>query len=73
MHTELEKGFDVVFSIGTTSAFPYIARPVLEAKHNGKPTVEINPGVTLLSGEVDVRLPLRAVEACEALWARLNS
>ena len=33
---------------------------------------ERKPGVTLLSGEVDVRLPLRAVEACEALWARLN-
>jgi len=73
MQTELEKGFDVVFSIGTTSAFPYIARPVLEAKHNGKPTVEINPGVTLLSGEDDARHPLRAVESCEALWARLDS
>lgn len=72
MQAELEKGFDVVFSIGTTSVFPYIARPVLLAKHNGKPTVEINPGVTLLSGEVDVRLPLGAVEACDALWARLT-
>ncbi len=72
MQAEIEKGFDVVFSIGTTSVFPYIARPVLLAKHNGKPTVEINPGVTLLSSEVDVRLPLGAVEACEALWTRLT-
>jgi hypothetical protein len=36
-----------------------------------KATVEINPGETLISGEVDVKLPMRAAEACEALWARL--
>ena len=72
MQAELEKGFDVVFSIGTTSVFPYIARPVLDAKLSGKPTVEINPGTTMLSSEVDVQLPLGAVEACEALWTRLT-
>lgn len=73
MQRELGRGFDVVFSIGTTSVFPYIARPVLEAKLFGKPTVEINPGPTLLSSEVDVKLPMRAAEACEALWRRLGS
>jgi NAD-dependent deacetylase len=31
MERELERGFDMVFTIGTTSLFPYIARPVLEA------------------------------------------
>ncbi len=72
MQRELDRGFDVVFSIGTTSVFPYITRPVLEAKLQGKATIEINPGTTMLSGEVDVQLPLGAVEALDALWDRLG-
>ena len=71
LERELLRGFDVVFSIGTTSVFPYIARPVVEARLRRKATVEINPGETLLSGEVDVKLEMRAAEACEALWTRL--
>ena len=71
MERELDLGFDVVLSIGTTSVFPYIVRPVLDAKLKGKPTVEINPGTTMISGEVDVQLPLSAVEALDSLWSRL--
>jgi NAD-dependent deacetylase len=71
LERELLRGFDVVFSIGTTSVFPYIARPVIEARMRRNPTVEINPAETLISGEVDVKLSMRAAEACEALWARL--
>ena len=71
LQRELRIGFDVVFSIGTTSLFPYIAQPVLEAKLFGRPTVEINPGPTLVSEEVDVKLPMRAAEALDALARRL--
>ncbi len=71
MERELRRGFDLVFSIGTTSVFPYIARPVVEARMRRIPTVEINPGETVVSGEVDVKLKMRAAEACEAIWARL--
>ncbi len=46
---ELERGFDVVFSIGTSSLFPYIAEPVIRASQAGVPTVEINPEPTELS------------------------
>ncbi|MGH9318413.1 MAG: SIR2 family NAD-dependent protein deacylase [Vicinamibacteria bacterium] len=73
MERELRSGFDVVFSIGTTSVFPYIARPVIEARLRRKATIEINPGETLLSDEVDVKLPMRAAEALPALWTRLDS
>jgi NAD-dependent deacetylase len=68
---ELREGFDIVFSIGTTSLFPYIARPVVEARLRRKATVEINPGETYVSSAVDVKLPMRAAEACEAIWTRL--
>ena len=71
LERELRRGFDVVFSIGTTSVFPYIARPVIEARMRRIPTVEINPGETVVSEEVDVKLKMRAAEACEAIWKRL--
>lgn len=73
MERELARGFDVVFSVGTTSVFPYIARPVLNASLLGNPTVEINPDSTVISGRVDVRLPLGAVEALDRLWTRLET
>jgi NAD-dependent deacetylase len=71
LERELRRGFDVVFSIGTTSVFPYIARPVVEARMRRKATIEINPGETLISEEVDVKIAMRAAEACDAIWARL--
>jgi NAD-dependent deacetylase len=71
LERELLRGFDVVFSIGTTSVFPYIARPVVEARMRRRPTIEINPGETLLSDVVDVKLPMRAAQACEAIWERI--
>jgi NAD-dependent deacetylase len=66
---ELKTGFDVVFSIGTSSQFPYITQPVVAAARERRTTVEINPGHTTLSRIVDVRLETGAVAACEALWA----
>src|SRR5262249_26454911 len=43
---ELERGFDVVMSIGTSSLFPYIAHPVFLASARGAMTIEINPEET---------------------------
>ena len=53
---ELARGFDLVVSIGTSALFPYVARPVLVARSEGVPTVEINPDTTDLSDVVDVHL-----------------
>lgn len=69
LRRESARGFDVVFSVGTTSVFPYIAGPVLDAHHRGKPSVEINPGDTDVSEFVSVKLPLRAAAALDAIWA----
>lgn len=68
----LEEGFDLVFSIGTTSVFPYIAQPVVQAIQAGIPTVEINPGRTQLSRHVDYQLPLGAASALSALLTYCN-
>lgn len=69
LERELLLGFDAYFSVGTSSVFPYISRPVLIGRHLGRLTVEINPGVTGISDCVDVRLPMRAAEALDELWS----
>lgn len=70
LQAELRQGFDLYLSIGTTSVFPYIAGPILDAADARRPTVEINPGTTDLSAIVQHRLPLGAGEALEAIVER---
>ncbi len=67
-----QEGFDIVFSIGTSSIFPYIVQPVVLAAASGIPTVEINPARTKLSDTVDYYLPLGAAEAMSGIVKRLG-
>ena len=62
---ELDRGFDLVFSIGTTSVFPYIAEPVIQAKYRDNPTVEINPGHSEVSDMIDIAFRTGAAETLE--------
>ena len=68
LYRELYEGFDLIFSVGTTSLFPYIAEPVRLGVQRGVPTVEINPDTTCVSPLVDVRLSMRAASALNAIW-----
>jgi NAD-dependent deacetylase len=68
----LQTGFDMVFSIGTSSLFPYILQPVIYARQSGTPTVEINPATTPMSALVDYHLPLGAVAAMRAIMSRVG-
>jgi NAD-dependent deacetylase len=70
---ETQRGFDLVISVGTTSAFPYISEPVLAAYHSGKPTIEINPGETQVTEFVTVKISHRAAPALSAIWSAYNS
>jgi len=65
---ELERGFDAVFSVGTSSLFPYIAAPVAEAAHMGTLSVEINPEDTPVSHLVDIKLACGAGRALTAIF-----
>lgn len=69
----LEMGFDVVFVIGTSGVFPYIAEPVVWAAQGGIPTVEINPSRTALSEVVQYHLPLGAAAAMRQIMDRIES
>jgi len=72
LERELARGFDAVFSVGTTSVFPYVAAPVLMARSWGASSVEVNPAETGVSGAVDVRLRAGAAAAMEAVLAALQ-
>jgi len=67
LYAELDHGFDMVFSIGTTSVFPYIAGPVVQASQMGIPTVEINPTDTNVSRFVEYKLASGAAASLRAI------
>lgn len=72
LRRELERGFDLVVTVGTTAVFPYIAAPVHLAPRWGASTVEINPGSSAVSELVDLRLAARAAPTFDALAAALG-
>ena len=69
---QMDEGFDVCFSVGTTSVFPYIRQPLENAKRHGRPTVEINPEETEVSSMVDVRIASGAVDALTRIWEAVS-
>ncbi len=67
--SEVETGFDAVFSIGTSSLFPYISYPVWHARQAGAITIEINPDMTEVSRIVDYKINAGASDALTAIFA----
>ncbi|MBI4700360.1 MAG: NAD-dependent protein deacylase [Deltaproteobacteria bacterium] len=70
LRRELARGFDAVFSVGTSSLFPYIAEPVVAASRAGIFTVEVNPETTVVSPFVEVALRTGAARALDAVMQR---
>ena len=66
---ELQRGFDIIFSIGTSSVLYYIAQPVIWAANRGIPTVEINPGQSEISHVFDYKISAGAAETLDAMWS----
>ncbi len=55
LQAELDEGFDIVIAVGVPAMYPYLARPVLLARSEGIPTVEINAHRTDVSDVVEFR------------------
>jgi NAD-dependent deacetylase len=72
LRAEVGQGFALVVTVGTTASFPYIAAPVQMAAGWGAHTVEINPGQSLVSGLMELRLPARAAPTFDALASALG-
>ena len=68
LQAELDEGFDIVFAIGLVTMFPYLARPLLVAKSEGIPTVEIAPQPTDVSDIVDFRFRGSPKQVLELIW-----
>jgi NAD-dependent deacetylase len=64
---EQDKGFDLIFTVGTSSVFDYVAYPVIMAARRGIPTVEINPEPTPLSDVVRFRFAAPAGEVLQGI------
>ncbi len=64
--------FDVVFTVGTSSLFPYITDPVVAQLQAGRVAVEINPGDTVVSPIVTHHLRGGAADVLGELWRRLE-
>jgi NAD-dependent deacetylase len=76
LQAELDIGFDMVFAIGVVAMFPYLARPVLLAKQDGIPTVEIAHAATEISEIVDFGLrgsPGRILDQIWEVFAQLSA
>lgn len=73
LQDQLDAGFDLVFSVGTSSLFPYITEPVMIAHESGIPTVEINPGQTGIADMISIKIPAGAAESLNAIWSRYRA
>jgi len=62
----LSEPLDMVVSIGTSAAFPYIVQPLLIGRRQGAICVDINPDAAL-ARYVDYQLPLSAAAAMAQL------
>jgi len=68
LQAELDQGFDLVFAIGIRRMAPYLARPLLIAKADGIPTIEIGPHPSELSEVVDYRFRGACSRVLAAVW-----
>ena len=69
---ELNRGFGVVVSVGTSSLFPYISAPVQIVQGAGGLAAEINPGSTTVSPIIDLRIRAGAATSLDYLGQRLG-
>lgn len=65
--------FEIIFSVGTSALFSYIAGPILAAYSKGIPSVEVNPGETDLSDVFRYRIPLTAAAAFDAIQREMDT
>jgi NAD-dependent deacetylase len=68
LEVELDIGFDIVLAIGVSTMFPYLARPLLLAKQEGIPTVEIGQLRTDISDIVDFACKGSPMVVLERIW-----
>lgn len=56
LRSELQRGFDAAIAVGTSASFAYIVEPLLQVRHGGGFTAQIDLAVNDLSQLVDVHI-----------------
>lgn len=69
---ELERGFDVAVSVGTSALFAYIAAPMVQLRSRGCFTAEINPARSEVTPVVELAIPERAAPALDRVFSALS-
>ncbi|MFN0248440.1 MAG: SIR2 family NAD-dependent protein deacylase [Kofleriaceae bacterium] len=64
----LDQGFDLVVAVGVKTMYSYLARPILLARSEGLPTVEIGETNTEVSDLVDFRFKGNPTTVLEQIW-----
>jgi NAD-dependent deacetylase len=64
----LDQGFDLVIAVGVTTMYSYLARPILLARSEGLPTVEIGEVNTEVSDLVDFRFKGNTTAVLGQIW-----
>ncbi|HEY4176455.1 MAG TPA: Sir2 family NAD-dependent protein deacetylase [Kofleriaceae bacterium] len=65
---ELDQGFDIVIAIGVVQMYPYLARPIILARTENTPTVEIGELTSEVSDIVDFRFKGELSSVIERIW-----
>lgn len=68
LQAELDQGFDLVIAIGVPTMYSYLARPILLARSEGLPTVEIGDVNTEVSDLVDFRFKGNPTTVLGQIW-----
>jgi NAD-dependent deacetylase len=68
LQDQLDQGFDLVIAVGVTTMYSYLARPILLARSEGLPTVEIGETNTEVSDLVDFRFKGNPTTVLEQIW-----
>ncbi len=68
LQEQLDQGFDLVIAVGVTTMYSYLARPILLARAEGLPTVEIGELNTEVSDLVDFRFKGNPTTVLGQIW-----
>lgn len=73
LQAQLAQGFDAVLAVGTSASFAYILEPVLQTRHAGGFTAEINPHASELSHLVELHIKGAAADVLPCLLGHISS
>ncbi len=73
LERELKRGFDVVACVGASSNASFVADLLGETQARGTPTIEINPGESVVAHAAHMRLPVTPAVGIASVFERMKT